>query len=124
MYVCVCVCACACACACVCVYVCVCFCVCVCRGVGYMQSMQAFKTVCPLRNELHMDITTVVKVQAHNSTTLAHIKVSLSTLTFNFASIASIIPTERNSGVVRKHHLTIQTRRRGEFDALKEEAEP
>ncbi|CAL8303197.1 unnamed protein product [Merluccius merluccius] len=31
------------------------------RGVGYMQSMQAFKTVCPLRNELHMDITTVVK---------------------------------------------------------------
>ncbi|KAG7255714.1 hypothetical protein CRUP_034485, partial [Coryphaenoides rupestris] len=31
------------------------------RGVGYMQSMQAFKTVCPLRNELHMDITTVIK---------------------------------------------------------------
>ncbi|XP_019949982.2 BAI1-associated protein 3 [Paralichthys olivaceus] len=31
------------------------------RGIGYMQNMQAFKTVCPLRNELHLDITTAVK---------------------------------------------------------------
>ncbi|KAM4530413.1 BAI1-associated protein 3 [Odontesthes bonariensis] len=31
------------------------------RGIGYMQSMRAFKTVCPLRNELHLDITTAVK---------------------------------------------------------------
>ncbi|TMS14717.1 BAI1-associated protein 3 [Larimichthys crocea] len=31
------------------------------RGVGYMQNMRAFKTVCPLRNELHLDITTAVK---------------------------------------------------------------
>ncbi|XP_076000368.1 BAI1-associated protein 3 [Genypterus blacodes] len=31
------------------------------RGVGYMQNMRAFKTVCPLRNELNLDITTVVK---------------------------------------------------------------
>ena len=27
-----------------------------------MQNMRAFKTVCPLRNELHLDITTAVKV--------------------------------------------------------------
>lgn len=32
------------------------------RGIGYMQNMRAFKTVCPLRNELHLDITTAVKV--------------------------------------------------------------
>ncbi|KAM4598545.1 BAI1-associated protein 3 [Polymixia lowei] len=31
------------------------------RGIGYMQTMQAFKTVCPLRNELHLDITTAIK---------------------------------------------------------------
>ncbi|XP_008327716.1 BAI1-associated protein 3 [Cynoglossus semilaevis] len=31
------------------------------RGIGYMQNMRAFKTACPLRNELHLDITTVVK---------------------------------------------------------------
>ncbi|XP_028267910.1 BAI1-associated protein 3 [Parambassis ranga] len=31
------------------------------RGFGYMQNMRAFKTVCPLRNELHLDITTAVK---------------------------------------------------------------
>uniref|UniRef100_A0A3P8VQ04 BAI1 associated protein 3 n=1 Tax=Cynoglossus semilaevis TaxID=244447 RepID=A0A3P8VQ04_CYNSE len=30
-------------------------------GIGYMQNMRAFKTACPLRNELHLDITTVVK---------------------------------------------------------------
>uniref|UniRef100_A0A3B3Y2H5 BAI1 associated protein 3 n=1 Tax=Poecilia mexicana TaxID=48701 RepID=A0A3B3Y2H5_9TELE len=30
-------------------------------GIGYMQNMRAFKTVCPLRNELHLDITTAVK---------------------------------------------------------------
>lgn len=27
-----------------------------------MQNMRAFKSVCPLRNELHLDITTAVKV--------------------------------------------------------------
>ncbi|XP_054615348.1 BAI1-associated protein 3 isoform X2 [Dunckerocampus dactyliophorus] len=31
------------------------------RGIGYMQNMRAFKTVCPLRNELHLDITSAVK---------------------------------------------------------------
>ncbi|KAM3864439.1 BAI1-associated protein 3 [Diretmus argenteus] len=31
------------------------------RGIGYMQNMRAFKTVCPLRNELHLDIITAVK---------------------------------------------------------------
>ncbi|CAG5897968.1 unnamed protein product [Menidia menidia] len=31
------------------------------RGIGYMQNMRAFKTVCPLRNELHLDITTAIK---------------------------------------------------------------
>ncbi|XP_034046055.1 LOW QUALITY PROTEIN: BAI1-associated protein 3 [Thalassophryne amazonica] len=31
------------------------------RGIGYMQNMRAFKTVCPLRNELHLDITTALK---------------------------------------------------------------
>ncbi|XP_010873202.2 BAI1-associated protein 3 [Esox lucius] len=31
------------------------------RGVGHMQTMPAFKTVCPLRNELHLEIATVVK---------------------------------------------------------------
>ncbi|XP_046893485.1 BAI1-associated protein 3 [Hypomesus transpacificus] len=31
------------------------------RGIGHMQTMQAFKTVCPLRNELHLEIATVVK---------------------------------------------------------------
>ncbi|XP_068584049.1 BAI1-associated protein 3 isoform X2 [Cebidichthys violaceus] len=31
------------------------------RGIGYMQNMRAFKTVCPLRNDLHLDITTAVK---------------------------------------------------------------
>ncbi|XP_051244025.1 BAI1-associated protein 3 isoform X1 [Dicentrarchus labrax] len=31
------------------------------RGIGHMQNMQAFKTVCPLRNELQLDITTAVK---------------------------------------------------------------
>eukprot|EP00066_Takifugu_rubripes_P013261 XP_011602527.1 PREDICTED: BAI1-associated protein 3 [Takifugu rubripes] len=31
------------------------------RGIGYMQNMRAFKSVCPLRNELHLDITTAVK---------------------------------------------------------------
>ncbi|XP_068613192.1 BAI1-associated protein 3-like [Brachionichthys hirsutus] len=31
------------------------------RGIGYMQNMRAFTTVCPLRNELHLDITTAVK---------------------------------------------------------------
>lgn len=35
------------------------------RGIGYMQNMRAFKTVCPLRNELHLDITTAVKVTAN-----------------------------------------------------------
>lgn len=30
-----------------------------------MQNMRAFKTVCPLRNELHLDITTAVKVTAN-----------------------------------------------------------
>lgn len=34
------------------------------RGIGYMQNMRAFKSVCPLRNELHLDITTAVKVTA------------------------------------------------------------
>lgn len=33
------------------------------RGIGYMQNMRAFKTVCPLRNQLHLDITTAIKVQ-------------------------------------------------------------
>ena len=28
-----------------------------------MQTMPAFKTACPLRNELHLEIATVVKVQ-------------------------------------------------------------
>lgn len=28
-----------------------------------MQNMRAFKTVCPLRNQLHLDITTAIKVQ-------------------------------------------------------------
>lgn len=32
------------------------------RGVGYMQNMPAFQTVCPLRHDLHLDITTAVKV--------------------------------------------------------------
>lgn len=27
-----------------------------------MQNMRAFKTVCPLRNDLHLDITTAIKV--------------------------------------------------------------
>ncbi|KAJ7992461.1 hypothetical protein DPEC_G00278790 [Dallia pectoralis] len=31
------------------------------RGVGHMQTMPAFKAVCPLRNELHLEIATVVK---------------------------------------------------------------
>ncbi|KAF7653222.1 hypothetical protein LDENG_00085940 [Lucifuga dentata] len=31
------------------------------RGIGYMQNMRAFKTVCPLRNELNLDITTAIK---------------------------------------------------------------
>ncbi|XP_032392973.1 BAI1-associated protein 3 [Etheostoma spectabile] len=31
------------------------------RGIGYMQNMRAFKSVCPLRNELHLDITTAAK---------------------------------------------------------------
>ncbi|XP_053707641.1 BAI1-associated protein 3 [Synchiropus splendidus] len=31
------------------------------RGIGYMQNMRAFKTVCPLRNELHLDIVTALK---------------------------------------------------------------
>ncbi|XP_056144131.1 BAI1-associated protein 3 [Lampris incognitus] len=31
------------------------------RGIGYLQTMKAFKTVCPLRNELHLDITTTLK---------------------------------------------------------------
>ncbi|XP_075894597.1 BAI1-associated protein 3 [Nelusetta ayraudi] len=31
------------------------------RGIGYMQNMRAFKTVCPLRNQLHLDITTAIK---------------------------------------------------------------
>ncbi|KAI4822930.1 hypothetical protein KUCAC02_008448, partial [Chaenocephalus aceratus] len=31
------------------------------RGIGYMQNMQAFKTVCPLRNDLQLDITTAAK---------------------------------------------------------------
>ncbi|KAM3597811.1 uncharacterized protein V6R79_009421 [Siganus canaliculatus] len=31
------------------------------RGIGYLQTMRAFKTVCPLRNELHLDITTAIK---------------------------------------------------------------
>ncbi|KAM6957675.1 BAI1-associated protein 3 [Aplochiton taeniatus] len=31
------------------------------RGIGHMQSMQAFNTVCPLQNELHLEIATVVK---------------------------------------------------------------
>ncbi|XP_038836313.1 BAI1-associated protein 3-like [Salvelinus namaycush] len=31
------------------------------RGVGHMQTMPAFKTACPLRNELHLEIATVVK---------------------------------------------------------------
>ncbi|XP_061703344.1 BAI1-associated protein 3 isoform X2 [Syngnathoides biaculeatus] len=31
------------------------------RGIGYMQNMRAFKSVCPLRNELHLDITSAVK---------------------------------------------------------------
>ncbi|XP_031593218.1 BAI1-associated protein 3 isoform X2 [Oreochromis aureus] len=31
------------------------------RGIGYMQNMRAFKTVCPLRNDLHLDITTAIK---------------------------------------------------------------
>lgn len=29
-----------------------------------MQNMRPFKSVCPLRNELHLDITTAVKVTA------------------------------------------------------------
>lgn len=33
-----------------------------------MQSMRAFKSVCPLRNELHLDITTAVKVTAKQRT--------------------------------------------------------
>lgn len=28
-----------------------------------MQNMRAFKTVCPLRNQLHLDITTAIKVR-------------------------------------------------------------
>ncbi|XP_055749000.1 BAI1-associated protein 3-like [Salvelinus fontinalis] len=31
------------------------------RGVGHMQTMPAFKTACPLRNELRLEIATVVK---------------------------------------------------------------
>ncbi|KAK9534729.1 hypothetical protein VZT92_007158 [Zoarces viviparus] len=31
------------------------------RGIGYMQNMLAFTTVCPLRNDLQLDITTAVK---------------------------------------------------------------
>ncbi|KAK6311670.1 hypothetical protein J4Q44_G00173340 [Coregonus suidteri] len=31
------------------------------RGVGHMQTMPAFKTACPLRNELHLEIATIVK---------------------------------------------------------------
>ncbi|KAL6102587.1 baiap3 [Pungitius sinensis] len=31
------------------------------RGVGYMQNMPAFQTVCPLRHDLHLDITAAVK---------------------------------------------------------------
>ncbi|XP_068435659.1 BAI1-associated protein 3 isoform X2 [Clinocottus analis] len=31
------------------------------RGIGFMQNMEAFKTVCPLRHDLHLDITTAVK---------------------------------------------------------------
>uniref|UniRef100_A0A674N624 BAI1 associated protein 3 n=1 Tax=Takifugu rubripes TaxID=31033 RepID=A0A674N624_TAKRU len=38
------------------------------RGIGYMQNMRAFKSVCPLRNELHLDITTAVKVTAKQRT--------------------------------------------------------
>lgn len=34
------------------------------RGIGYMQNMRPFKSVCPLRNELHLDITTAAKVTA------------------------------------------------------------
>lgn len=30
-----------------------------------MQNMRPFKSVCPLRNELHLDITTAVKVTAN-----------------------------------------------------------
>lgn len=33
-----------------------------------MQNMRAFKSVCPLRNELHLDITTAVKVTAKQRT--------------------------------------------------------
>lgn len=32
------------------------------RTVGQMQLMQAFKAVCPNRNELHLEIATVIKV--------------------------------------------------------------
>lgn len=33
------------------------------RTVGQVQMMQAFKAVCPDRNELHLEIATVIKVE-------------------------------------------------------------
>ncbi|KAG7492011.1 hypothetical protein MATL_G00010080 [Megalops atlanticus] len=31
------------------------------RGMGHMSNMQAFKTVCPFRKELHLEIATIIK---------------------------------------------------------------
>ncbi|XP_028843285.1 BAI1-associated protein 3 isoform X2 [Denticeps clupeoides] len=46
------------------------------RGVGHLQSMQAFRTMCPLRSQLHLEIATVIKkgtVEWYEAT-IAHFK--------------------------------------------------
>lgn len=49
-----------------------------------MQNMRAFKSVCPLRNELHLDITTAVKVSVKQCTSCAFL-----TLTCNEGYLSS-----------------------------------
>lgn len=91
-----------------------------------MQNMRAFKTVCPLRNELHLDITTAVKVTMEacaekkatgavllrGASHLASRQYWIVVMSVNNAEYATghlqlailicvIISTERNSRVVR-----------------------
>jgi len=42
------------------------------RSIGHMQSMAAFRAVCSNRNELHLEIATVIKVSRCSRSTVRH----------------------------------------------------
>ncbi|XP_030645671.1 BAI1-associated protein 3 [Chanos chanos] len=63
------------------------------RSIGHMQTMQAFKVACPSRNELHLEIATVIKKGTLEwyEATISHFKPDEGTLEEQLSRLVQVV---------------------------------